>query len=199
MGSSRNPNTIVGKVSMVNALWDNIFKRAERERSISHILSENNLFRDLTKKELRFVENIVHERQYRKGEYVFQQGEIGVGMYIIAKGSVDISIFESEPSLSEAQKHIFVTRLEAGDFFGELSLVEDGGRRTASALAAEDSILVGFFKPDLIEILDRSPSTGVKIIFRLAEVLGRRLKETTDKIRHLRKELGSLQTQNPRS
>jgi CRP/FNR family transcriptional regulator, cyclic AMP receptor protein len=181
---------------MVNTLWDNIFKKAEFDRSVARILSENNLFKDLTKRELRFLENIVHERQYRKGEYIFQQGEIGVGMYIIAKGGVDISIFDNQPIIGETNKHVFVARLEAGDFFGELSLVEDNGRRSASAVAAEDSVLIGFFKPDLIEILDRSPSTGVKIIFRLAEVLGRRLKETTDKIRQLKKELGSIQAQN---
>jgi CRP/FNR family cyclic AMP-dependent transcriptional regulator len=180
---------------MVNTLWDNIFKKAEFDRSVSRILSENNLFKDLTKRELRFVENIVHERQYRKGEFIFQQGEIGVGMYIIAKGSVDISLFDSQPLVGDSQKHVFVTRLESGDFFGELSLVEDNGRRSASATAADDSVLIGFFKPDLIEILDRSPSTGVKIIFRLAEVLGRRLKETTDKIRQLKKELGTIQPQ----
>ena len=178
---------------MVNTLWDNIFKKAELERNVSRILGENNLFKDLTKRELRFVENIVHERHYRKGEYIFQQGEIGVGMYIIAKGSVDISLYDSQPLSGEGQKHVFVTRLESGDFFGELSLVEDNGRRSASAVAAEDSVLIGFFKPDLIEILDRSPSTGVKIIFRLAEVLGRRLKETTEKIRQLKKELGTIQ------
>src|SRR3954466_10851577 len=134
---------------MVTTLWENIFKRAEQERSLSRILADNILFKDLTKKELRLVEQIVHERHYRKSEFVFQQGEIGVGMYIIAKGSVDISLLDNQPIVGEGTKHVFVTRLEAGDFFGELSLVEDGGRRSASAIASEDSILIGFFKPDL--------------------------------------------------
>jgi CRP/FNR family cyclic AMP-dependent transcriptional regulator len=181
---------------VINSLWENVFKKAEQERSISRILSDNILFRDLTAKELKFVEQIVHERQYRKGEFVFQQGEVGVGMYIIAKGAVDISLFDNQPIIGDSAKHIFVTRLETADFFGELSLVEDNGRRSASAIAAEDTILIGFFKPDLMEILERSPTSGIKIVFRLSEVLGRRLKETTEKISQLRKEIISLQSAN---
>ncbi len=182
----------------MNTLWENVFKKAEQERNISRILSENILFRDLTAKELRFVEQIVHERHYRKSEHVFQQGEVGVGMYIIAKGSVDISLFDAQPLVGDQAKQVFVTKLESGDFFGELSLVEDNGRRSASAVASEDSVLIGFFKPDLMEILERSPATGIKIIFRLSEVLGRRLKETTDKIKQLKREIVSIQTEPTR-
>jgi CRP/FNR family transcriptional regulator, cyclic AMP receptor protein len=173
-------------------LWENIFKKAKEERSIRRILSENILFNELTKRELKFVENIVHERQYRKGEPIFQQGEIGVGMYIIAKGSVDISLFEAQESKNDTVKKVHVTRLEAGDFFGELSLVEDTGRRTATAIANEDTLLIGFFKPDLMEILERSPSTGVKVVFSLAEVLAKRLKDTTVSVTHFKKELQAL-------
>jgi len=182
----------------LNTLWENIFKKQANERDIPRILSENVLFKDLTPKELRFVEQIVHERHYRKGEYVFQQGEVGVGMYIIAKGSVDISLYDSQPLVGDQAKQVFVTKLEAGDFFGELSLVEENSRRSASAIAGEDSVLIGFFKPDLMEILERSPTTGIKIIFRLSEILGRRLKETTDKIKQLKREILSFQSQPSR-
>ncbi|NJM10327.1 MAG: hypothetical protein HC883_05575 [Bdellovibrionaceae bacterium] len=50
-------------------------------------------------------------------------------------------------------------------------------------------MLIGFFRPDLFEILDRQPATGVKILLRLSEVLGRRLKETTLKVTELKDEL----------
>jgi CRP/FNR family transcriptional regulator, cyclic AMP receptor protein len=180
----------------VNYLWENIFKRLEREQDISSVLSNNILFRNLTKNELRFIEKIIHVRKYRAGELVFRQGETGVGMYIIVKGRVEISIIDDVLMERDKEKEIVVTTLEAGDFFGELSLVEENSRRSATATAAEDTVLVGFFKPDLLEVLERSSATGVKVVFRLAEVLGRRLKETTDKITQLKKEirlLGELQ------
>jgi CRP/FNR family cyclic AMP-dependent transcriptional regulator len=173
----------------LNFLWENIFKRFEKEQDITTILSKNILFRNLTKKELKFIENIVHIRKYRAGETIFRQSENGVGMYIIVKGRVDISVIDDLITDRMLEKDVVITRLEPGDFFGELSLVEDSGRRSATSVAAEDTVLIGFFKPDLLEILERSPSTGVKVVFRLAEVLGRRLKETTEKITQLKREI----------
>lgn len=173
----------------MNPLWDNIFRKEERDKSLIHILSQNLLFKNLSKRELRFVEKIVHKRIYRKGEYIFQQGEVGVGMYIIVKGQIEIAIVDDSSEIGVPGSEVSVTELSAGDFFGEISLVEEGGKRSASAIAIEDSILIGFFKPDLLEILERSPATGVKVVFRLAEVLGKRLKETTEKITQLKKEL----------
>ena len=180
----------------MNYLWDNIFKRQEREQDIRGVLAQNFLFRNVTKRELSLIQSLVHIRKYRTGEEVFKQNEAGVGMYIIVKGRVDISVLDDNLTERDKDKEIVVTSLEAGDFFGELSLVEEISTRSATARASEDSILIGFFKSDLLEILARSPEAGIKIVFRLAEVLGRRLKETTDRISQLKKEirlLGELQ------
>jgi CRP-like cAMP-binding protein len=180
----------------LNYLWDNIFKRQEREQDIRSVLSQNFLFRNLSKRELSLIQSLVHIRKYRAAEDIFRQNEAGVGMYIIVKGRVDISVLDDNLTERDKEKEIVVTTLEAGDFFGELSLVEEVSTRSATARAAEDSILIGFFKSDLLEVLDRSPEAGIKIVFRLAEVLGRRLKETTDRISQLKKEirlLGELQ------
>ncbi len=176
----------------MNFLWDNIFKRLERAQDINSIIANNILFRNLSKRETKFIENIIHIRKFRSGETIFRQNESGVGMYIIVKGSVDISVIDEVLMERNKEKDIVVTRLEPGDFFGELSLVEEISRRSATATAAEDTVLIGFFKPDLLEILERSPTTGVKVVFRLAEVLGRRLKETTEKITQLKKEIRLL-------
>ncbi|MCM2280297.1 MAG: cyclic nucleotide-binding domain-containing protein [Bdellovibrionaceae bacterium] len=180
----------------MNILWDNIFRKAKKENDIRTVLKENALFHDLSDRELSFVQDIVHVRRYHSGEAVFRQGEVGVGMYIIVKGRVEIYV--TDPTAAEdAFRDIYITQLLEGDFFGELSLVEENGRRTASAVARDETTLIGFFKPDLMEILERSPSAGVKIIFRLAEVLGRRLKETTDKVSDLRKTLKEMREPPP--
>lgn len=175
---------------MVNYLWENLFRHDKKTQSIRQSLKENILFKNLNPRELHFIQTIVHERHYRAGETVFRQGELGVGMYIIVHGRIDISMLDTHSnSEGNSVREIFVTRLETGDFFGELSLVEEEGRRNATAVASEDCILIGFFKPDLMSILDRNPTTGVKVVFRLAEVLGRRLKDTTDRISQLKAEL----------
>ena len=121
-------------------------------------------------------------------------------MYLIAKGRIEI--FVSDPNTQglladDESREIFITQLMPGDFFGELALVEDGARRTASAVARDESVLIGFFKPDLNEVLARSPESGIKISLRLAEVLGRRLKETTEKVSELRRAIKDLREPPP--
>lgn len=172
---------------MISFLWDNLFKRNQRDQQIESVLSQNYVFQNLSMIERMFVQSLVHYRSYRPGEAIFRQGELGVGMYIVVKGSVNITVEDLHDPKQVQSK--FITRLVDGDFFGEIALVEQTGRRTATATAAGDVVLLGFFKPDLAEIIERSPKTGIKIISRLAEVLGRRLKETADRFTELKREI----------
>ncbi len=180
----------------MNYFWDNIFKRPKKEDEVRFALKENFLFKDLSERELNLVQGVVHIRQYHSGEPIFRQGEIGVGMYIIVSGRVEIYVTDEGASLEDGHD-IFITQLLNGDFFGEISLVEDNGRRTGSAIARDETTVIGFFKPDLLEILKRSPNSGIKILFRLAEVLGRRLKETTGKVSELRRALKDVSAPPP--
>ena len=180
----------------MNYLWENIFKLKAKRGDVLSALKSNHLFKDLTEREFALIQNVVHIRKFHAGESIFRQGEAGVGMYMIVKGRVEIFVSDAN-AVSEDFRDIFITQLNDGDFFGELSLVEDNSRRTATAISREESSLIGFFKPDLDEILGRSPSTGVKIIYRLAEILGRRLKETTAKVSELRTALKQVRVPPP--
>lgn len=173
---------------MVNYMWDNLFRKSDQNQDVQEALRQTYVFQSLNKKELRFVQDTCHVRTFKNGEAVFRQGEIGVGMYILLRGSLDIYVDQMVDD-DLPPKSQLVTRLKSGDFLGELSLVEHNSRRTATAIAGEESVLIGFFKPDLFEILDRQPATGVKILLRLSEVLGRRLKETTLKVTELKYDL----------
>lgn len=172
----------------MNFMWENLFRRSDQSQEVFEALRQSFVFQTLSKQELRFVQDTVHVRGFKAGEAVFRQGEVGVGLYIILRGSLDIFVDHPVEEDVPPRTHL-VTRLRGGDFLGELSLVENNSRRTATAIAAEDSVLIGFFKPDLLEILERQPATGVKILFRLSEVLGRRLKETTIRVTELKDEV----------
>ncbi len=157
-------------------LWTNLFRRNKSEETtIVDALRENVLFRTLTKNELNYLSRLVYERIYQPDEPVFKQNDRGMGMYVIAKGRIAIKT-------QTPDEEVLVTTLTQGDFFGELALVDPNNIRSATATAIERTVLIGFFKPDLMEIIERKPAMGVKILFQLATVLGRRLLETTEKI-----------------
>ncbi|MFZ5572393.1 MAG: cyclic nucleotide-binding domain-containing protein [Thermodesulfobacteriota bacterium] len=175
---------------MLQSLWANVAGKGKKD--IRTILKANMLFKELSPKDLRFVTNILHIRHYHNGETVFRQGEIGFGMYIIAEGTVDITTAVQNSDVSNQADETLVTRLGPDDFFGELALVEENGTRSANARAVTDTRLIGFFKPDLLEILERRPATGVKILLGLSEVLAQRLIDTTGKMARLNEELHLL-------
>jgi CRP/FNR family transcriptional regulator, cyclic AMP receptor protein len=167
-------------------VWENLFRKNRKELTLTQKLKENILFQDLSSSELKLIENIVNLRSYRPGETVFRQGEIGVGMYIIKNGAVNIYVEELNSTSGEI-KNSLVTTLKEDDFFGDLALVEENGRRSATAVASVETNLIGFFKPALLEITARNPSAGVKILMKLGEVLGTRLKETTQRITEMKR------------
>ena len=168
-------------------LWRDIFKRqADDEASLREALHQNVLFRTLNKRELNYLTNVVYERIYQPDEVVFKQNDRGLGMYFIRKGQVAIK------SLGGGSE-IHITTLSEGSFFGELALVDPDNIRTATAVALEKTVLIGFFKPDLMEILERKPEMGVKVLLQLSTVLGRRLLETTERVTLLARARGVSQ------
>lgn len=164
----------------MKTLWDNLFHRQSNVAHAFDILKDNILFKDLNDSELALVYKIMNARDFKAGELIFRQGDTGVGMYIILSGSV--SIFLEELLENQEIRRNYITKLTCGDFFGESSLVIEKGYRSASVIAKEDCHLLSFFYPDLKEIISKHPKTGNKVLMRLGEVLGTRLRETNKKI-----------------
>jgi CRP/FNR family cyclic AMP-dependent transcriptional regulator len=169
-----------------------VFKTKIKPASVEEMLSKIPVFDKLTPKELRSVASIVHHRQYVKGEFVFYQGDPGLGMYVIEKGSVGVVVVGE----NGAQKEI--TELRNGDFFGEIALLDESAR-SASVVVKEDSELIGFFRPDLFEIIEKTPKTGLKIVVKLAEMIGERLRNMNSEFSRLRAELESVKQQKETS
>ncbi len=167
----------------METLFRNFFKGDQKKKTIVNSLKQNVLFRDLSTSQLNSLADVVHFRNYRNQEVVFSQGDPGVGMYLIVNGRIDIYI---EDGGIEADQRKNICLLNEGDFFGEMALVENAGLRTATAISHGDSDLLGFFKPDLVEIINRSPEMGVKILWSLGQILSRRLNETTTKMKRMR-------------
>ena len=167
--------------------WKDVFKAKIKPSSLEEMLTKIPVFEKLEVKELRQVAAIVHRRQYSKGEYVFYQGDPGLGMYVVEKGKVGIVVSGEDGSQKE------VTELNDGDFFGEIALLDESPR-SATVIVKEDSELIGFFRPDLFEIMEKTPKTGLKIITKLAEMIGERLRNMNTEFSKLRAEIELLKS-----
>lgn len=112
-------------------------------------------------------------------DYVFREGELGTEMYIIHEGRV--AILQTVGG-EEQQLAVF----EKGDFFGEMSLLEDLPR-TAAAKALTDAKLLQINGATFSQMLRDHP----EIAIRMMRKLSRRLRETDRLLRDALETAGS--------
>jgi CRP-like cAMP-binding protein len=77
-----------------------------------------------------------------------------------------------------------VATLKAGDFFGELALLDEIPR-SYTAIAIEKTEVLALFRPDFFDIIDKNCEMGAKINLRLAQLIGENLRHTESKLKEL--------------
>jgi CRP-like cAMP-binding protein len=97
------------------------------------------------------------------GQVVFSENEDGEQMYIIQEGQVQIS-------RKIAGRETPIAVLEKGDFFGEMAIV-NRIKRTASAKALTRSVLLGFDRVGLEQMVEKNPKIALNIIDKLCRRL----------------------------
>lgn len=169
-------------------LWASI--RSDNENPLQKELSlmaKLPLFENIPQKGLRLIREQCHLRQFKDEEHIFRYNEPGVGMYIILEGSV--RIYSNQAIVGEKT----ISELKAGDFFGELALLE-ATPRTASAISVGYSRMLGFFRPDLDVLIKRNPRMMNILLQNIARVTGRRLIATNSLLEETMQELYLIQT-----
>lgn len=171
----------------MDSFWANIFNRKKAEQAVQELLVQIPLFESLSQRELAALEDILYRRNYKAGELIFRQGEPGAGMYIVLEGTVSI-IYEPTGET--------LTQLSHGDFFGEIALLNETPR-SATAQAQTTCTLLGFFQPELLDLLSRNPRLAVKILLPLAQIAGQRLIDADKKLLLMHEALHALQDGSP--
>lgn len=128
------------------------------------------LFSDLTRRELKIVAGMIHERAFLAGEVVFDEGEDGQAIYLVLDGQVTIC--------AQGRPDQPIVTLDPGAFFGELALI-DGGPRSAQARAATDCTVGVMFRGDFHNLMQSHALIAAKVSFRLAQHYARILRRQT--------------------
>ena len=156
-----------------NALWGNPFKKnSSALNNELRFLSSVPIFDSLSSRQLRKIHKLIHIRTFDEGEIVFRQGDPGVGLYIVRDGQVDV--YNEYPDMTRSK----ITTLKVGDFFGEISLLNES-TRSATVVSSYSSTLLGLFRPDLFGVMEFDPKLGLSIIYRIAQIVAERLRIST--------------------
>lgn len=131
------------------------------------LLNETRVFKGLNTHEMQRVYNLVHNRKYKKNEYIFEEGYPGAALFIVKEGKVNIERGGAK-----------IEELEKGSFAGEIFLVSDM-ERSCSARCEHDSQMLVLFCEDLMDLVKSEPALGVKVMINISEILTIKLIETT--------------------
>jgi len=112
------------------------------------------------------AKNLV-EKKLEAGEMIFNQGDTGTELYIVAEGHVNIHL------PGEASRRVSLKDIARGEYFGELALFDDKPR-SASALATTDATLLVLARAKLEAYLEQRPRAAMAILRTMSE----RLRET---------------------
>lgn len=174
---------------MADPFWGRLFNRQhEQKETLFDVLQRIPIFQDFTQREFAKIEDILHHRSFAVDESIVREGEKGVGMYIILTGQVQIL------HAGEQGQPIKLATLGPGDFFGEQALLDESPR-TASAIAVEPCQAIGFFRPDMLGLIDSNPRMGLKIIMRLSQMISFRLRQTNRLLKEAREKAVSAEHQ----
>lgn len=176
-----NREPTVAQVLIQDPEWGP-FEQTEKTHMISGLLGDLPLFELLTKSELRKLEHIVHIRKFITGETVMRANAPRLGMYVIQSGSVKVVRRNLDGSSHETG------RINRGELIGEFSLI-DSSPRSSGIVAVEPSTLIGFFQPDLMDVISTDPNIGFKILIKLTQMMADQHRKDMAQLRLLRKQL----------
>jgi CRP-like cAMP-binding protein len=131
-------------------------KQADSKERIK-LLASCDLMRHLPAEQIEQILPCIRDRHLKPGEILFEAGDVGDALYIVAHGKVEV--------LAGGSQGCAIAVLGAAHAFGEMALL-NGGPRTATIRALEDTQLLEIGKDDFdwLVAADRQLADAVKRI-----------------------------------
>jgi CRP-like cAMP-binding protein len=139
--------------------------------SVEDTLASAPLFSELSRRDLKRLASATITREYKKGNSIVTEGENAVAFYLIKTGRVQVV-----RGLGTDKEKLLAT-LGAGDFFGEMALL-DSYPRSASVKCLEDTECLVLSRFDFMAELRSNPHIAVQML----PTLSRRLRKAGDEI-----------------
>jgi CRP/FNR family transcriptional regulator, cyclic AMP receptor protein len=142
-----------------------------RSEEIVELLGGVPVFSTLVQEDLERIAQFAVPRQFEPGEVVFREGDASDTCYVVRDGRARAIRTHRDG------RTLTLATFGPGDIFGELALFEDE-RRSATVEAIESTGVVAVLGPDMRRLM----SEHAQISARLVIALGRRLRETNERL-----------------
>ena len=125
------------------------------------ILRDIGLFRPLSEDDVRLMAANLQEQIFASGETLVKQGDEGQTFYIVKSGEVRVCV-------KIDGRETVLTKLTAGDYFGEMCLLT-GERRSASVVAESDTRVLVLSHVVLQRVLESNVALAEELARELAK------------------------------
>lgn len=139
-------------------------------------LKKQVLFEELKESELETISKVLIIESFPKGKHIFKEGDPTKGIYLIKKGKVEISKITPD-----GWKQTLAV-LKDGNFFGELSIIEEKKNHGADAVALENTELFLFKKEEFEALEQKEPLLILKIMKTIARVASRNVHTMNERL-----------------
>jgi len=140
------------------------------------ILAELEFFSDVDYESLTQLSALFDERIFEFNDIIFDEGSLGQSMLVIISGEVRIT----QISNNSSEEALIILR--KGDLFGEMALIEEMPR-SATAIAHKNCVILEIKREKFVNFINKNPSIGLKILWKLTKTLSSRLRETDNKLK----------------
>jgi len=138
------------------------------------------LFKGLDETELQIVSAVLDRHEFEHGEVVFEEGDAGDRLYVIARGYVSIKV-----KMEGDTRAIRLATFSPGVSIGELAMIE-GHKRSSDAFAKGELVVLYSLSAQRFALLmQRHPPLVLKIYQNLARELAARMRTTSQALRAL--------------
>ena len=138
-------------------------------------LRDVRVFEGFSDPDLAAVADRLRERELRKRQVLFREGDRGEEMFIVRHGTMLIS-----KAVTGKVEQVLV-RVEPSDFFGEMSLF-DGSPRSATAQAETDVELLVLGRDSLQAMTETTPRAAATFFYAMVQVFMERLRRSTQQV-----------------
>ncbi len=138
---------------------------------VVELLGRVPVFSTLERADLERIAEVSVPRSFEPGQAVFREGDSSDTCYVVREGHARAIRTHGDG------RTITLATFGPGDIFGELAMFEDE-RRSATVEAIEPMSVVGVLGPDMRRLMAEHP----QIAMRLVVALGRRLRETNERL-----------------
>jgi len=153
-------------------------KLSDSEEETRDFLLSLSLFDSFKVDELTLLAQHMSYIHLQRGEFLFVEGDKGDFLGFVVQGVLEVL------KKSATGENVIIARLTKGSSIGEMALI-DKSPRSATVISRQPTTMLTLTSKGFDRLTEKSPTTGVKIIQKVARLLSLNMRRTSSKLADL--------------